>query len=202
MSSDRPSIPTELLAGARVGACAEQTAERPWQNEGQATVTTVRVQLSDTRTLALIRKRGSVPKKVDGSRRTAENKLFSFSAESQFLRLLGHKLQPTVPVAWSLLHDAVDRSFDLLMSDLSAQGFSRRPEALDFEDASASAPSFNPDEFEELLQQVGVQVAGAHTVFGQRDAPLREDLRSRTCPRLRALQIAAQFLHALQALVD
>ena len=138
MSSDRPSIPTELLAGARVVSCAEQTAERPWQNEGQATVTTVRVQLSDTRTLALIRKRGSVPKKVDGSRRTAENKLFSFSAESQFLRLLGHKLQPTVPVAWSLLHDAVDRSFDLLMSDLSAQGFSRRPEALDFEDAKAA----------------------------------------------------------------
>ena len=107
--------------------------------------------LASRRSFLLVRKHGSVGRTVKGSTRVAADKLRSFAVEACFLRTISPHLlisprphpiqkqpQPAAPVAWRLRHSEAERSFDMIMTDLTDKGFARREEALNFEDACAA----------------------------------------------------------------
>ena len=154
---------THLPAFHDLQSCRVEAAERPWRNVGQAEVTVLSVTanmrhyapnrsyLASRRSFRLVRKHGSVGRTVKGSTRVAADKLRSFAVEACFLRTISPHLlisprphpiqkqpQPAAPVAWRLRHSEAERSFDMIMTDLTDKGFARREEALNFDDACAA----------------------------------------------------------------
>ena len=152
-----------LPAFHELHSCRVEAAERPWRNVGQAEVSVLSVTanmrhyapnrsyLASRRSFRLVRKHGSVGRTVKGSTRVAADKLRSFAVEACFLRTISPHLlisprphpiqkqpQPAAPVAWRLRHSEAERSFDMIMTDLTDKGFARREEALNFEDACAA----------------------------------------------------------------
>ena len=155
-----------LPAFHELHSCRVEAAERPWRNVGQAEVSVLSVKanmrhaslhprssevLTSRRSFRLVRKHGSVGRTVKGSTRVAADKLRSFAVEACFLRTISPHLlisprphpiqkqpQPAAPVAWRLRHSEAERSFDMIMTDLTDKGFARREEALNFEDACAA----------------------------------------------------------------
>ena len=154
---------THLPSFHDLQSCRVEAAERPWRNVGQAEVSVLSVTanmrsdagdgsyLAYRRSLRLVRKHGSVGRTVKGSTRVAADKLRSFAVEACFLRTISPHLlisprphpiqkqpQPAAPVAWRLRHSDAERSFDMIMTDLTDEGFARREEALNFDDACAA----------------------------------------------------------------
>ena len=157
-----------LPAFHELQSCRVEAAERPWRNVGQAEVSVLSVTanmrhyapnqsyLASRRSFRLVRKHGSVGRTVKGSTRVAADKLRSFAVEACFLRTISPHLlisprphpvpskrqppppQPAAPVAWRLRHSDAERSFDMIMTDLTDKGFARREEALNFDDACAA----------------------------------------------------------------
>ena len=157
-----------LPAFHELHSCRVEAAERPWRNVGQAEVSVLSVTanmrsvardgsyLASRRSFRLVRKHGSVGRTVKGSTRVAADKLRSFAVEACFLRTISPHLlisprphpvpskrqppppQPAAPVAWRLRHSDAERSFDMIMTDLTDKGFARREEALNFDDACAA----------------------------------------------------------------
>lgn len=159
---------THLPSFHDLQSCRVEAAERPWRNVGQAEVSVLSVTanmrsdagdgsyLAYRRSLRLVRKHGSVGRTVKGSTRVAADKLRSFAVEACFLRTISPHLlisppphpvpskrqppqpQPAAPVAWRLRYSDAERSFDMIMTDLTDKGFARREEALNFDDACAA----------------------------------------------------------------
>lgn len=142
--------------------CRVEAAERPWRNVGQAEVSVLSVTtlvrhpgrgecVTSERSFRLVRKHGSVGRTVKGSTRVAADKLRSFAVEACFLTKISPHLlisprphrvdqqpQHAAPVAWRLRRSEVERSFDMIMTDLTDKGFARREEALGFDDVCAA----------------------------------------------------------------
>ena len=139
-----PPLPPGLMGEAIVVFAAEKMTVRPWGNEGEATVTSLEVHLSDGRRLSMIRKRGRVPKaRGKRSAKAAENKLASFAAEAAFLRDAGPRIGAACPAALHVhqhehFQQNGSRQFDMLMSDLRMDGFPRQEAALDVADTIAA----------------------------------------------------------------
>jgi hypothetical protein len=124
------------LLGSPAVRTTEQVAERPWQNVGQAEVVVCTAHARDGRSVSLVRKHGTIGKTYKRSRARADDKLASFAAEAAFLRAAVPEL--AVPAAHLVRHDQASRSFEFLMSDLRADGFTRREVYLGLADTEAA----------------------------------------------------------------
>ena len=127
---ERLELPDALTAGAKVTKVAKAEALRVWGNPGQATVELVTLTLSSGEERQVVWKHAQVPKTEKRRKAEADKRLRSFEAEAAFFRHCAPRLpaDAPVPTMWSVSHSWEIREFELVMSNLVADGFPRNPD--------------------------------------------------------------------------